>query len=371
MKILCVHQAAELYGSDRSFALTIKALRGHYPDAEIVVVLPKSGPLEELIEPLVNCIEIRDIGTMQRSDIKKPIQTIKRLGVAIFHAIKHMTKYDVVYINTIVVFAYMIGAIFTKKLVINHIREIPSKKESLVFSLLFRFNRAHLIFNSNYSLNSYSYIKSARSHVVLNGLKALDRNVKFELSQTFNILVIGRIHINKGQLLAIEAIKLLITQYPHIRLRIVGSPVNGQEWQVKKLEEAIIFNKLEEVVEFIPFDSNPLRHFTWSTISLIPSIKPESFGRVAIESFSIGRPVVATKLGGLAEIIKNNVGGYLFNCNDKNDLAAKISLFLNDESLLYEKSEEAYQSFEDNFSEDIYINNFCSTFDKLLNQAKL
>lgn len=366
MKILCVHQGAELYGSDRSFALSVNTLREKYRHAEITVVLPKNGKLIELLEPFTDNIKFQDVGTIQRADIRTPFSTVKRLIVSSYRAWKNMKNYDIIYMNTIVVFAYMIAAVFMRKLVINHVREIPGKKEAMVFSLLFRLNRTHLIFNSLYTQQSFSYLNPNRCNVVLNGLKAFESTQSFVSGRTFNILVIGRIHVNKGQLLAVEAVKLLVDKYPNVRLRIVGSPVDGQPWQLEDVLELIKLHDLEKVVEYIPFQSNPQEHFLWSTISLVPSIKPESFGRVAIESLGLGRPVVASNLGGLVEIIQNDVGGYLFNVGDVNDLASKISLFLEDDGLLRKKSIEASRCFDRRFSENIYKKNFSDTFERLL-----
>ena len=368
MKILCVHQSAELYGSDRSFALSVKTLREKYSSAEITVVLPKKGELIPLLKPHINYLNIADVGTVQRSDLRMPFSTMKRLFVSTYNAWKNIKNYDVVYMNTIVVFAYMIASIFTRKLTINHVREIPAKKEGMIFSLLFRLNRSHLIFNSNYTQKAYSFVRHERSHVVLNGIEAVNEKLRPLPLKTFNILLIGRIHENKGQLLAIEAVKLLAQEYPFIRLRIVGSPVNGQDWQLDKILEAIKSNQLQNIVEHIPFEPDPKKHFLWSTISLVPSILPESFGRVAVESMAFGRPVVASELGGLTEIIKNDIGGYLFKVGNKNDLVLKISLLLNDKYLLQEKSIEAFECFKIRFSESVYVEKFSETFEQILQQ---
>jgi glycosyltransferase involved in cell wall biosynthesis len=368
MKILCVHQGAELYGSDRSFALSVKTLRNKFPTAELTVVLPKKGELVSYLEPYIDHLRIASVGTVQRSDLRKPFSTAKSLLISTYNAWKDIQNYDVIYINTIVVFAYMIAAIFTQKLTLNHVREIPGKKEGLIFSLLFRLNRSHLIFNSKYTKNSYSFMSAKRSHVVLNGVDVQSEELIPLPKKTFNILLIGRVHENKGQLLAIETIKLLAQEYPFIRLRIVGSAVDGQDWQLENVLDAIKSNQLEDIVEHIPFQADPQKQFLWSTISLVPSILPESFGRVAVESMAFGRPVIASELGGLTEIIQNDKGGYLFNVGNKKDLALKISLLLNDTDLLHEKSTEAFECFKSQFSESVYIDKFSKTFEQILQQ---
>lgn len=371
MKILCVHQGAELYGSDRSFALSVKTLRSEYPESIITVIIPKKGELIPLLEPFVNEIIIQNVGAIQRSDFKRPFYILKNLCKSSFQAWKRMKKYDVVYMNTIVVFAFMIASIFSKKVIIQHIREVPGKKEALVFSALFRLNGSYLIFNSNYTKKSYTFLNNNKINVLLNGVEALGEEKTVISQNPFNILLLGRIHANKGQLLAIAAVKLLVESYPMIRLRIVGSPVEGQDWQLDNILEAIKSNQLESNVEHIPFQSNPKEHFLWSSISVIPSILPESFGRVAIESMSLGKPVIASNLGGLVEIIQGDLGGHLFKVGDKRDLASKISLLINNKEVLEKKSEEAKVCFEKRFSESVYMQNFKNVFNKILKKNKL
>ena len=54
MRIACVHQGYELYGSDRCFVESVAALREAYPQAEIEVVLPRDGPISQTLAPLAN-----------------------------------------------------------------------------------------------------------------------------------------------------------------------------------------------------------------------------------------------------------------------------------------------------------------------------
>ena len=64
--ILCVHQGAELYGSDRMFVMSVSALRTTYPDAKITVVLPQTGPLIEYLEPICDEIIYQELFVLRR-----------------------------------------------------------------------------------------------------------------------------------------------------------------------------------------------------------------------------------------------------------------------------------------------------------------
>ena len=90
---------------------------------------------------------------------------------------------------------------------------------------------------------------------------------------------------------------------------------------------------------------------------MVPSKKPEPFGRTAIESFAHSRPVIAANHGGLPEIITDKLNGYLFTPNSSDDLAQIIEM-----SAVKNKSEydtfchHANAEFTKRFSENTYQN---------------
>ena len=55
------------------------------------------------------------------------------------------------------------------------------------------------------------------------------------------------------------------------------------------------------------------------------SIRPEAFGRVAVEAQAMEKPIVASDIGGSKETIINNKSGYLYNHNDPRDLAKVLN----------------------------------------------
>jgi hypothetical protein len=67
--ILCVHPNRELYGSDRTFLQSVRALRERWPSARITVVLPGLGPLSDHIARIVDDIRFEDIFVLRRSEL--------------------------------------------------------------------------------------------------------------------------------------------------------------------------------------------------------------------------------------------------------------------------------------------------------------
>ena len=69
-------------------------------------------------------------------------------------------------------------------------------------------------------------------------------------------------------------------------------------------------------------------------IALIPSICLETFGLVAIEAMSMGKPVIASRRGGLSDIVVDHETGLLIPPNDPNALQQAIQRLLDDPPLL-------------------------------------
>ena len=69
--------------------------------------------------------------------------------------------------------------------------------------------------------------------------------------------------------------------------------------------------------------------YDWCDVLVVPTITPEPFGRVAVEAMSRGRPVIATAIGGLTEIIDDEQTGYLIPPATPSMIAEKLLLLEN------------------------------------------
>jgi glycosyltransferase involved in cell wall biosynthesis len=63
---------------------------------------------------------------------------------------------------------------------------------------------------------------------------------------------------------------------------------------------------------------------------LVPSLWYEPSGRVVLEAYAAGVPVVASRIGGLPEIVDDNVSGLLVEPGDRNGWAASVERLSND-----------------------------------------
>ena len=135
-------------------------------------------------------------------------------------------------------------------------------------------------------------------------------------------LCIGRIVDAKGFDLALDAFALVREDFPTARLVIAGdgSERPALEQQAQRLE-------IEDAVEFIGWVSPEAVPdlICRSTVTLIPSRCRETFSLVAVESALMGRPVIATRAGGLEEVVIDGETGYLVSMGNAAAFARRLA----------------------------------------------
>jgi exopolysaccharide biosynthesis WecB/TagA/CpsF family protein len=82
----------------------------------------------------------------------------------------------------------------------------------------------------------------------------------------------------------------------------------------------------------------------------MPSVWYETFGRVIVEAFATGTPVIVSRLGAMAELVHEGRNGFLFEPGDVADLARKLCRFLETPQLWSSFRVQARQAYEDRFT---------------------
>ncbi len=365
MKILCVHQGFELYGSDRSFISSVKLLRDNYPNADIDILLPKEGAIITELQALDVSIQIVDLGIVKSKDVKRPLQGLWKTLQKTRQAVRFSKGYDLVYINTVVVVDFILASRFIPSATVVHIREIPSAGlVKFVFSLILLFSKAVLIFNSESTRKAFMLISNKRTYRVLNGVKGFESPQEHftPKNDALKLLLIGRINTWKGHSLLTESLGLLSERKAQLSVRYVGDVFEGNEDLKHTLVEQIASLDLQDTIQLYPFSQSPQEHYLWSDVVVVPSTKPEPFGRVAIEGMSLGKPVLAANHGGLSEIVDHEKNGLLFKPGDVSDLTTKLHYMLDNRSQLIAMGYDAKKTFHEKFTLDVYAKNFLSIF---------
>jgi glycosyltransferase involved in cell wall biosynthesis len=354
--ILFVHQGCDLYGSDRTFIQSVESVVRRWPEARITVLLPSDGDLRPALLSIVDDVRIVDLAILRKANLKRlSLRDMRGLIKKILEARRMMRDYDVTYINTLVVMDYILAACLVRRPRIIHVHEIPTMVATLLFSAMLILSRAFVIFNSHATRQRFVLPPWQDYSVVRNGVAgpaALHAEVPHA---KLNLLFIGRFNSWKGQTAVPRAIaKLPQEARAQVNVRMVGSVFGGQVHFRDELVRTIAEQGVSELVEMFPFTTDPYPHYFWADVVLVPSVKPEPFGIVAIEAMAAGRAVIAANHGGLREIVLNGVTGTLIEPCSVEALAAAIFSYIGDWKRLRAEGDAGRERFAAEFEESHY-----------------
>ncbi|MEN6581761.1 MAG: glycosyltransferase family 4 protein [Armatimonadota bacterium] len=155
--------------------------------------------------------------------------------------------------------------------------------------------------------------------------------------------VFGRLSPEKGQRTAIEAMFILLKSQPRTRLMIVG---DGKDRDDLRLSVDAL--GIAGSVDFVGFVRDIRQHMSACDIVIAPSLK-EGFGLAAIEAMALKRPVVASSIGGLPEIVVPEQTGLLVPPNDPQALAKALEQLLEHSDTAHDMGERGRMRMEECF----------------------
>jgi glycosyltransferase involved in cell wall biosynthesis len=326
LKIACVHQGYELYGSDRCFAESVAALRETFPAAEIEVVLPRPGPIVAALAPHASRVAFEPLFILRRKTLARLALTAPvALPAALLSAARRFARADLVYINTSVVLDYQIAARAFAGKALLHVHEIPTGAARAVLRRLALASAAQLIFNSRATRDSFAPPPGRAGDVIYNGVDAPaePEPTRYDTSRPLRVALIGRINRIKGQDVLLAALSRLAPE-ARIEARMVGGAFENPALETQ-LREQVAAAGLAGVVSVEPFVADPAPVYRWADVVVAPSKLPESLGRTAIEAMAFGRPALVSAIGGLTEVVADGETGWHVPPGDADALAARLA----------------------------------------------
>jgi len=211
-------------------------------------------------------------------------------------------------------------------------------------------------------------INRSKVDVVYNGLddtgyrfsqKELDEiRSRYHLKNTPILLFVGRVDDpRKGLDLLIRSFKLVL-QDVDAQLLIVGRGMLNKNWN--------LFEPISEKIYFVGYiDEVSLKKcYALCNMYVCPS-KMEGFGFTIVEAFAAGKPVVATKVGAIPELIEHGKNGILIENNDVSGLADAIIRYLKNPVLSEKTGEINLKYIELNFKWATNINQIEKIYEEL------
>lgn len=153
------------------------------------------------------------------------------------------------------------------------------------------------------------------------------------------LLFVGRIDAIKGLETLFSALKMLqeTGSLSQLRLNIIGGEKDHDgHFSNSEINRLFRLAKKLNISDHIHFLGSKEQeelpaYYNAADIVILPS-HYESFGLVALEAMACARPVLATRVGGLAHLVKHNESGLLSPPNDPEAMAENILALLNDEA---------------------------------------
>lgn len=235
----------------------------------------------------------------------------------------------------------------------------------------------YFVFESEYSKKAYIEKTGKLPEKFLvnyNGIKAPDIAVVQKRSLLLGypaapgivpeVGIFGMLRSQKGQASAIAAVQILRKRGINIKLNLFGEGGDRET-----LKTTVLKMGISRFVKFHGEVSDAEAHMFAMDLVLIPSLF-ESFGYVALEAFSLNKPVAAANVGGLTEIIKDRETGLLFEAGNPEKIADSVQMFLSDTVLRARIIQNASLRLEKDFSQSVMLANLEKVYQSLINDCR-
>ena len=204
---------------------------------------------------------------------------------------------------------------------------------------------------------------TSRSSVIYNGLKPPQTRPNLLNFDQPVLLGIGRLFPHKGFDLAVSSFSGIAHRFPMAQLIIAGDGPSRTD-----LEEQTKCLQLTSRVSFkgwIP-PENISELINQATIIIMPS-RREPFGLVALQAGQMARPIVATRVDGLPEVVRHNETGLLVESEDSQAIATAITYLLEHPKQAIQMGQRAKQWVQKAFSFERHLDEYEKLYQNLAN----
>ncbi|TKC87811.1 glycosyltransferase [Trinickia terrae] len=370
-KVLAVDQTGLLGGAELSLLEIARNLK-----ESMEVVLFGDGPFRIALEEAGVDVDVLDVpalhGVSKSGGGLPKMRTLGGLASLVRETAKRAREADIIYANT--QRAMVVGAIagrLSRRPVVWHLRDIVSAEhfggvQRTIIKWASKLGVDHVIANSGASAREFAALTGAskdRVDVVFNGISeapfaALDEVASAELRARFNLpldaFLVGaysRLASWKGQHVLLEA----IASNAGMHAVLVGAPLFGEDAYEAQLRAYVEAHGIADRVHFLGFQRDVAACMKAVDVVAHTSITPEPFGRVIVEGMLAKRPVVASRAGGVVEIVEDGVNGVLCEPGDAQALARTLAELQADAQLRARLVENGLASARSRFGTRIYV----------------
>jgi glycosyltransferase involved in cell wall biosynthesis len=359
MPVLVAHPSPDVYGSDLQLVETVRGL--HQAGQQVTVVVPEPGPLLPLLEAAGASVEVMPFPVLRKAYLS-PAGLVRLAAALMVFWVRAARLWRRVrpgrlLVNTVTIPWWILVARAARVPVVCHVHEAEDDQPkpvrlALTAPLLLA---TRVVANSRASRDVLARtlpVLGRRTTVVYNGVLGPE-SVAAARARTpdgpLRLVLVGRLSPRKGTDVALDALAEVRRRGIDARLRVCGSVFAGYEW----FEQEAAAADLAGSVEFLGYVAEPTDEVEQADVVLVPS-RVEPFGNVAVEALLAERPLVASRVQGLAEIVRDGETGLLVTAGDLEALADAIQRLAADPALAAELATAGRRDAEERFGAQRY-----------------
>lgn len=172
----------------------------------------------------------------------------------------------------------------------------------------------------------------------------------------------------KGQEYFVLAAKEVLKAHPNARFMIVGDEVFNRDKGYKDYLKSVAASAdIEKEVVFTGFRSDIPEILSEIDILVSATVLPEPFSLIVLEAMASGLPVVATRTGGVPEVMADGVTGILVEPKDPKAIAQAVKRLLDDNGLAQRMGREGRKRAHELFSIKRFVRDVEKVYDDVLN----
>jgi lipopolysaccharide heptosyltransferase II len=180
------------------------------------------------------------------------------------------------------------------------------------------------------------------------------------------VTIVGRITPLKGHDYFLKAMAKAIRSMPQIKVWIVGDAPKHKMHYKEELEVLAQHLGIRDKVEFLGNRQDVPQLLSQTDVLVLSTVTQEAFGRVILEAQAIGVPVVATKVGGVVDIIDDGETGLLVMPKDVDSMAREVLRLLSDKTLAQNIVEKARVKLKSKFTLEHMASKTIRVYEELL-----
>ena len=179
------------------------------------------------------------------------------------------------------------------------------------------------------------------------------------------VTIIGFPFHVKGIDIAIEAFNRVASDFPDWHLEILGWFPQNEARLIKSL---ISNNKQIIRLNVIPRETMP--EYIGKIGIVLCASRTEGFPRVLVEAMVSAKPCIASSVGGIPEVLENQVNGLIFEPENIAQLAECLANLMGKPALRQKLAKNAAEFASQNFTDDIHLNNIKEFYMSVINQKR-